>query len=163
LANRCTNGYAITRWPFPWERPVTLSRWRIFPIAASSSGWRKFRILTELLRVGIDGSQLPPDSLASVVYKALRTKVSKLGGTIAKRRILLLERREWTLSEDWIDGEIELRRSSFPALNQIHEIWFANTVAYKRSKYVRLSERRDGHPVRVLAFRKGRLRERDGA
>jgi hypothetical protein len=114
------------------------------------------------IRVGIDGSQLPPDSFENVVEKALATKVPKLAKTTADRRILLLERNESTLSQDQIADEIERRRNIFPELNQIQEIWFADTVLYERSDYVRFSVRSDGNPVKVLAFYKGRVRERHG-
>jgi hypothetical protein len=86
--------------------------------------------------------------------------VPKLAKTIADRRILLLERREWTLSEDQIADEIERARSAFPQLNQIHEIWFAETVFYEKEDYVRFSVRRDGHQLKILAFYQGRLHER---
>jgi hypothetical protein len=141
----------------------------IVPVAGSSGVNCRLLIKVEEipnfegpLRVGIDGSLLPLGSLAVVVEKALATKVPKLAKTKADRRILLLERREWTLSEGQITDEIDRRRNSFPELNQIQEIWFAETVFYESSDYVRFSVRKDGEPVRVLAFRNGRLRERHG-
>jgi hypothetical protein len=39
-------------------------------------------------RIGIDGSQLPEGTLGDVVEKALRTKVPKLAGTKADKRII---------------------------------------------------------------------------
>lgn len=138
---------------------------RVVPIAGSSH----CRVLTNVvdipnfngkLQVGIDGSQLPPNSLATVVDKALATKVPKLAKTIAGRRILILERRELTLSEDQIGDEIERRRSSFPQLDQIHEIWFAETVFYEKEDYVRFSVRKGGGSLKILAFHKGCLQQR---
>ncbi len=113
-----------------------------------------------LFQVGIDGAQLPVDSLEMVVEKALASKTPKLAKTSANRRILMLERTEFTLSEEEIAREIERTRSSYPALEEIQEIWFAETVAFRTSQYVRFSVRRDGRPLKILAFHQGRVHER---
>jgi hypothetical protein len=112
------------------------------------------------LQFGIDGSGLPADSLAVVVDKALTTKLPKLVKTIADRKILMLERGEWTLSVDLIAGEIERRGSSLPQLDQIHEIWFADTAVYDRTDCVSFSMRKDGRPAKFLSFLEGSVHER---
>lgn len=107
-----------------------------------------------LLRFGIDGSHLPDGSLRQVVEKALRTKLKKLLKYSADKRILLLERDEFTLPETAILTEIGRLRPSFPDLNKIDEIWFAETVCFHASRTV---EFHDGTNTRVLAFNEGEL------
>lgn len=107
-----------------------------------------------MLRLGIDGSGLPEGSLGQVVEKALRTKLKKLLKYSADKRILLLERNEFTLPETSILREIERLRPSFPDLSKIEEIWFAETVFFEAWGSV---EFHDGTNRRVLAFDKGKL------
>ena len=107
-----------------------------------------------MLRLGIDGSSLPNGSLGQVVEKALKTKLKKLVKQTVDERILLLERDEFTLPETAILREIERLRPSFPDLNKIDEIWFAETVFFHAWGSV---EFHNGTNTRVLAFDKGKL------
>jgi hypothetical protein len=109
---------------------------------------------TGMIRLGIDGSCLPDGGLGRVVEKALRTKLKKLLKPSADKRILLLERDEFTLSETAILREIGRLRPSFPDLNKVDEIWFAETVFFHAWESV---EFHDGTNIRVLAFDKGKL------
>lgn len=107
-----------------------------------------------MIRLGIDGSCLPDGSLGRVVEKALRTKLQKLLKPSADKRILLLERDEFTLPESAILREIDRLRPSFPDLSKIDEIWFAETVFFHAWGSV---EFHNGTNTRVLAFDKGKL------
>jgi hypothetical protein len=107
-----------------------------------------------MIRLGIDGSWLPHGSLGRVVEKALRTKLKKLLKPSADKRILLLERDEFTLPEAAILREIERLRPSLSDLNRIDEIWFAETVFFQAWGSV---EFHDGTNTRVLAFDRGKL------
>jgi hypothetical protein len=70
--------------------------------------------------------------LGEVVEKALRAKLPKLVRTEASKRILLLERDQFTLDERSIYDEVEKRRAMFPDLAKVHEVWFAETVFYEK-------------------------------
>ncbi|MEQ1761460.1 MAG: hypothetical protein ABL986_24400, partial [Vicinamibacterales bacterium] len=50
------------------------------------------------------------------------------------RRLLMLERSQWTLSEEEIVREVYRQSERFPLLSKIDEIWFAETVFYDTSK-----------------------------
>ena len=67
-------------------------------------------------------------NVAETVEKALKAKLPKLVGTVASKRILMLERSQWSLSEKHIHDEIEMRRLSFPDLAQVDEVWIVETV-----------------------------------
>lgn len=109
-------------------------------------------------KIGIDGSELPGGAFGSVVEKALKTKLPKLAGTEANKRILMLERDELRLSEDLIAKGIENMQHTIAALSTIDEIWFADTV--RKPSYVRFSMRKNGRAVKFLAFHNGRLHRR---
>jgi hypothetical protein len=115
-------------------------------------------------RAGIDGSQLPHDSLGSVVETALTTKLPKLVETKANRLILLLERDEPTLSEDRIAKEIERKRHAFPELSKIDEVWFVDTSLHGKESddFVMFSTRKSGQAEKILKFYNGRLHRRYG-
>jgi hypothetical protein len=98
-----------------------------------------------------------PTSLAIVVEKALRNKLPKLAKTAADKRILLLERDQFRLSERAIHEEIEAQRQEFPGLSEVHEIWFAETVFYKSEGIVEFSRYEEGNLVQSLSFVKGML------
>lgn len=63
-----------------------------------------------------------PVDVGETVERALKSKLPKLVGTVADRRILLLERNQWSLNERDIHDEIEKRRPGFPALAQASSI-----------------------------------------
>ena len=69
-----------------------------------------------------------PVNVAETVEKALKAKLSKLVKTAANKRILMLERSQWSLSEKQIHDEIEMQRSSFPDLAKVDEVWIVETV-----------------------------------
>jgi hypothetical protein len=71
-----------------------------------------------------------PTDVGGAVEKALIDKLPKLAKTDAEVRILLLERSQWSLSEQQIRQEVQERATSFPLLKAITEIWFAETVFY---------------------------------
>jgi hypothetical protein len=98
--------------------------------------------------------------IGRVVDKALRTKVPKLVKTQADMRILLLERDQWQMSEIAICKEIEKRRTSLPDLNQVNEIWFAETVFYETQDVVFFNSYENDDLSHVLAFERGELIQR---
>jgi hypothetical protein len=69
-----------------------------------------------------------PVNVAETVEKALMAKLPKLVGTVADKRILMLERSQWSLSEKDIHDEIERRRLTFPDLAKVDEVWIVETV-----------------------------------
>jgi hypothetical protein len=80
--------------------------------------------------------------------------------TKADKRILLLERDQFTLKELSIYDEIEVRRTMFPDLAKVHEVWFAETVFYESDKYVGFELYDSRILVQTLGFLDGRLLER---
>src|SRR6266487_41162 len=68
-----------------------------------------------------------PGDLDSIVEKALRTKVPKLIGTPADKRILLLERDQIGLGDGQVYREVVKLAPQFPDLARVDEIWIANT------------------------------------
>lgn len=100
------------------------------------------------------------ESLGEAVQKALEEKLPKLVKTEADKRILLLERDQFTLSELSIYDVIEERRAMFPDLAKVHEVWFAETVFYEINKYVRFELYDSRTLVQSLGFLDGRLIER---
>ena len=68
-----------------------------------------------------------PGNLEAIVAKALTTKIPKLAGTPADKRILLLERDQMALADSEIYREIVRLAPKFPDLAKIDEIWFVNT------------------------------------
>lgn len=69
-----------------------------------------------------------PVNVAETVEKALNTKLPKLVRTAADKRILMLERSQWTLDEKQIHDEIERQRQTFPDLARVDEVWIVETV-----------------------------------
>jgi len=65
--------------------------------------------------------------LAASVSQALVAKLPKLSRTLASKRILMLERDQWQLSNEAIAAEVKLQRPRFPLLADVHEIWLAET------------------------------------
>jgi hypothetical protein len=69
-----------------------------------------------------------PVNVAETVEKALTAKVPKLVATAADTRILMLERSQWSPSENDIHDEFEKRRLTFPDLAKVNELWIVETV-----------------------------------
>jgi hypothetical protein len=71
------------------------------------------------------------NDLDEVVCKALRKKLPKLAKTEANRRLLLLERDQFSFMPELIFDEIERQRSSHPLLALVDELWQVETIGYK--------------------------------
>lgn len=100
------------------------------------------------------------NDLGDVVEKALKEKVPKLASTPAGKRILLLERQHMNLWPEHMLKEIEKRRSSFPALAVIDEIWVLETIVYNTDfgeTYCRFSLYEGTEVVRHFGFEGGKL------
>jgi len=65
--------------------------------------------------------------VVGTVGQALVAKLPKLSRTPASKRILMLERDQWHLSNETIAGEVKRQRPRFPLLADVHEIWLAET------------------------------------
>ena len=68
----------------------------------------------------------------ATVRKALRTKLPKLTGTAVDRRLLMLERDQMHLLPEAIGRAIDEYRAEFPRLQQVDEIWLAETHERRR-------------------------------
>lgn len=92
--------------------------------------------------------------------KALRTKIPKLVGTQADKRILLLERDQIALGYGQVYREIVTLAPLFPDLARIDEVWFANTaiLATEGWAYFTLMDGRG--LVEMLAFENAVLKRR---
>jgi hypothetical protein len=66
-----------------------------------------------------------------VVRKALSTKLPKLTGQQADKRVLILERRHMNLVPKQILDEIRRQKSSFPQLTAVDEIWILEAIFYQ--------------------------------
>ena len=100
-------------------------------------------------------------NLGDVVDKALRNKVPKLVNTKADKRIFLLERQHMNLLPEMMLKEVDDRRSSFPDLALVDEIWIIETIFYGTAfggTYLRF-ELYDwkGDLIRSLDFDDGKL------
>jgi hypothetical protein len=105
-------------------------------------------------------------NVGETVEKALKAKLPKLVATTADKRILLLERNQWSLSERGIHAEVERSRSAFPSLAQV-EVWSVETVTASADGtrgYVDFKRYQNGDMVENIAFNDGALfsRSRDG-
>ena len=98
--------------------------------------------------------------IGGAVEKAMAAKLPKLVRTEADKRILFLERDQFSLSESSILDEIEGRRQKFPDLEQVNEVWFAETVFFDTGNYVGFSLFEDHQLVQTLDFLEGRLHSR---
>lgn len=97
--------------------------------------------------------------LGGAVEKALKEKLPKLVRTVADKRILLLERDQFTLRELDIYDEIEKRRKNFPDLAKVHEVWFVETAFYETDKYVGFELYDNRVLIQTLDFLDGQLIE----
>jgi hypothetical protein len=95
------------------------------------------------------------DSLGAVIERILTKKLPKLVNTPATKRVLLLERRHMNLVPKQILEEIEKRRSSFPSLNSVDEIWIVETIFFGTDfggNYIRFERYHDGKDVASYDF-----------
>jgi hypothetical protein len=98
-----------------------------------------------------------PDTLATIVEKAIKRKVSKLARTNADKRILLLQREQMSMSETEILVKIEKLTSRYPDLAKVHEVWMVNTSNMESEGWVYLSRLHRG-PTQVMRFHNGVLK-----
>ena len=78
----------------------------------------------------------------------------------AVKRILLLERQHMNLYPHMILGEIEKRRSSFPDLAHVDEIWIIETIFYGTAfggTYLRFEQYENATKIRSFVFNDGKL------
>jgi hypothetical protein len=114
-----------------------------------------------------DIQRLRPASEYLIACSEIRcAKLPKLIATNANRRILLLERNQWTLSERQIHVEIEKRRSAFPGLARV-DVWTVETVTAAPDGtrgYIDFKRYRDDEMIENIAFDHGVLfsRSKDG-
>jgi hypothetical protein len=88
--------------------------------------------LPETDGVTVVGRMLPPgDPFAEVLQKALTTKVPKLAGTGADRRILLLEDEGVAIGFTKITEGIDARVKDLPDLKNVDEVWCVHTMGWK--------------------------------
>lgn len=106
------------------------------------------------------------DTFGDVIEKMLAKKLPKLVTSMARKRILLLERRHMNLFPERIHQEIEKRRAMFPALGEVHEIWVVEKIPFFQEKAgdVRFELWRGEELVRSFDFQDGKLftRSQDG-
>ena len=100
-----------------------------------------------------------PQDLGKNVEKALGTKLAKLVGTSADKRILLFE-YDQIQSSYRIYDEVAKRQVAFPGLVKIDEIWFADTVGYESHNCVAFELIDSRGLVESLAFQNGGLKLR---
>jgi hypothetical protein len=100
------------------------------------------------------------NSLGEVIEKALRKKLPKLVNTPADKRILLLERQHMNLLPESILAEIEARRSKFPELEKVDEIWIIETILFDTKfgeTYLLFELYKKGEIAHSYAFNDGKL------
>jgi hypothetical protein len=100
------------------------------------------------------------DTLDEVIDKALKDKLSKLVNTVAEKRILLLERQHMNLHPKTMLHEIEKRRTAFPELARVDEIWIVETIGYGSAffgTHLRFELYENGARVRSFDFNNGKL------
>jgi hypothetical protein len=97
-------------------------------------------------------------NLGDVIERALKKKLPKLVGTVADRRILFLERQHMNLYPEEMLREIEARKSLFPSVASVDEIWILETMFYDRDSYLRFEHYdEDGELIGSLDFSAGSL------
>jgi hypothetical protein len=100
------------------------------------------------------------DTLDDVIEKALRKKLPKLVNTAAGQRILLLERQHMNLYPTRMLHEIEKRRTAFPELAHVDEIWIIETIGYGTAffgTHLRFELYENGAEVGSFDFNNGKL------
>ncbi|MFQ5796726.1 MAG: hypothetical protein ACE5JP_16985 [Candidatus Bipolaricaulia bacterium] len=113
-----------------------------------SSPGAQGKLLIRRQQVGTD--------LGEIVSNALKKKLPKLVNTTAEKRILLLERQHMNLLPEQILEEIERRRTDFPELAHVQEIWIVETMFYESDGHLRFELYRNGDVIRGIDFQHGR-------
>lgn len=94
-------------------------------------------------------------TLGLIVDRALRRKVPKLTKTPADRRVLILERQHMNLFPLAIMEEIDQRRSAYPHLAGVNEIWIVETMHLASDDYIRFERWENGRQCDHFEFYKG--------
>ncbi|HUI76622.1 MAG TPA: hypothetical protein VLY24_01870 [Bryobacteraceae bacterium] len=97
------------------------------------------------------------NDLDKVIAKALTNKLPKLMATPAKKRLLFLERDQFTFFPEQILDELDRQQAAFPLLNDVDEIWILETVGYRPEGHLNFDLYKGKHIVASLTFRKGVL------
>jgi hypothetical protein len=82
--------------------------------------------------------------LAATIRTAFTTKLPKLVGTPASRRLLMFERDQWHVDHTAIAAEVKVQRADFPQLASVDEIWIAET--HDNRRYVLFEPLQPGRP-----------------
>jgi hypothetical protein len=102
---------------------------KVVPLKDSGSAERKG--ILQIRRQQIE------NNLGEVIEKALERKLPKLAKVEADKRILLLERQHMNLFPTSMLEEIEKRRTLFPQLAKVHEIWIVEAIFYDDLRFER--------------------------
>ena len=104
------------------------------------------------------------NDLDKVIAKALTNKLPKLIAAPAKKRLLFLERDQFTFFPEQILDELERQRAAFPLLNDVDEIWILETVGYRPEGHLDFDLYKRKRIVASLTFHNGVLtgRSKDG-
>ena len=79
---------------------------------------------------------LPPDSYVDVVRRAFSKKLDKLVAATANARYLLVEKDVPLPSFRKLQTVIEEIQTEFPQLEEINEVWIADTVSWESRKLI---------------------------
>lgn len=96
-------------------------------------------------------------NLGEVIDKTLKKKLPKLVRTHADKRILFLERQHMNLYPKRMLDEVEKRKSTWPDLARVDEIWILETMFYERDFYLRFERFEKGTLVGSLDFQGAEL------
>jgi hypothetical protein len=104
------------------------------------------------------------NDLDKVIAKALTNKLPKLIDAPAKKRLLFLERDQFTFFPEQILDELERQKAAFPLLNDVDEIWILETVGYRPGGHLNFDLYKGQRIVASLTFHNGVLtgRSKDG-
>ena len=126
---------------------------------AGVSGRPSFSIALYTRVVAIPGKgalsvrrQQMEENLGDVIQKALTKKLPKLVKTAADQRILILERQHMNLYPARMLEEINKRKTAFPDLAKLDEIWIVETMFYERESYLRFERFVNGILAESLSF-----------
>jgi len=100
-----------------------------------------------------------PNTLDTIVEKAIQRKVPKLARANADKKLLFLQREHSSMSETEILADIEKLAPLHADLAKIDEIWFANTSSMESEGWVYLSRLHRG-PTQIMRFHNGVLKHR---
>ncbi|MGD1097175.1 MAG: hypothetical protein ABSB35_34960 [Bryobacteraceae bacterium] len=104
------------------------------------------------------------NDLDKVIAKALTNKLPKLIAAPATKRLLFLERDQFTFFPEQILDELERQKAAFPLLNDVDEFWILETVGYRPGGHLNFDLYKGQRIVASLTFHNGLLtgRSKDG-